>query len=343
MSTLREIAERVGVSVATVSRALNDRPGVGADTRLRILQVAEEIEYFPNLAARSLATAQMHSVLFIIHRRQFAAGEDPFYPYIMQGLEETLASEGYAVMLVMLADAQLDESPATIPAIRERRPGAIVLAGPDISSSFIVAASASGLPVLLVDNATRETSIPAVLPDNSEGCRRATAHLIEVHGHQRIALLRGPRDWVSSEERSVGYLAAMRAAGLQPLMLSANDTTIDTGQQAARQVLESSPETTAIVAINDAMAIGAARAVRQLGRKVPEDLAVTGFDDIAWAAYADPPLTTVKVPKNEMGRLAGRLLIEIMNGAITEVSRTRVSTQLVVRESCGCTEGVTGS
>jgi LacI family transcriptional regulator len=311
--------------------------------RRRILEVAEEVEYFPNLAARSLATSRTQSVLFIIHRRQFAAGEDPFYPYIMQGLEETLASAGYAVMPVMLTDAQLNQSPATIPAIRERRPGAIVLAGPDISSAFIVAASASGLPTILVDNATRETAIPAVLPDNAEGCRRATAHLIEEHGHRHIALLRGPRGWVSSDERSTGYLEAMQTAGLVPEILSAADTTIETGQEAGLNVLRSSPEITAVVAINDAMAIGAARAARQMGRSVPEDLAVAGFDDIAWAAYADPPLTTVKVPRNEMGRLAGRLLIEKMNGALTEVSRTLVSTQLVVRESCGCSESEAGS
>ncbi len=336
MSTLKEIADRVGVSVATVSRALNDKPGVGADTRQRILDAAQAIEYFPNLAARSLATSRTQSVLFIIHRRQFLAGEDPFYPYIMQGLEEVLTSEGYAVMPITLSASQLSGSLASIPAIQQRQPAAIVLAGPDITSPFLVAASASGLPMILVDNATRETSLPAVLPGNEDGCKRATTHLIETHNHADIALLRGPSNWVSSEERMLGYLAAMREAGLEPSIMAAVDTTIETGQETTRQVLETRPETTAIVAINDAMAIGALRAARQMGRDVPRDLAVTGFDDIAWAAYSDPPLTTVRVPTIEMGRLAGRLLIDRMAGSLTEISRTRVDTRLIIRESCGC-------
>ncbi|MFV1857968.1 MAG: LacI family DNA-binding transcriptional regulator [Anaerolineales bacterium] len=336
MSTLQEIADRVGVSVATVSRALNDKPGVGADTRQRIIDAAQAVEYFPNLAARSLATSRTQSVLFIIHRRRFLAGEDPFYPYIMQGLEQALTSEGYAVMPVTLSASQLEGSLASIPAIQQRRPAAIVLAGPDISSPFIVAASASGLPTILVDNASRETSILAVLPGNEEGCKRATMHLIEAHNHSDIALLRGPPDWVSSEERTDGYLAAMKAAGMEPSIMAADDTTIETGQETTRHVLEARPDTTAIVAINDAMAIGALRAARQMGREVPKDLAITGFDDIAWAAYSDPPLTTVKVPTIEMGRLAGRLLIDRMAGSLTEISRTRVDTRLIIRESCGC-------
>lgn len=339
MPTLQELASRLGVSVATVSRALNDQPGVSDEKRQKVLDLAKELNYHPNLAARSLATSRTQNVLFITHRRQFSTTEDPFYPYIMHGLEDALSDGGYGVMLVTLNDSQLDSGLSSVRAFNEQQPGGIVLAGPDISSSFILAASASGIPMILVDNALRRTSLPAVLPDNEEGSEAATSHLLEVHNHTSVVLLRGPEGWVSSDERTSGYLAAMEAAGRQPMIVKTDDTTIETGQRAAEKALLAHPEATAIVAVNDAMAIGAIRAARKDGRDVPQDLAIVGFDNISWAKYADPPLTTVSIPTVEMGRLAGRLLVERMAGSLTEISHTRVATHLVVRESCGCTGG----
>jgi DNA-binding LacI/PurR family transcriptional regulator len=203
---------------------LNDKPGVGKETRRRVLQLAQELQYRPNLAARSLATARSQNVLFVIHRRQFSDAKDPFYPYIMQGLEESLSGEGYSVILVTLDDSQLEAGPATVRAFQEQRPSAIVMAGPDISSSFIRATDSLGINTVLVDNALKDTSISAVVQDNLEGCRLATKHLIEVHGHEHIALLRGPEWWISSEERTTGYVVEMEAAGLQPLIFLIDDT-----------------------------------------------------------------------------------------------------------------------
>lgn len=336
MATLRDLADQLGVSIATISRALNDKPGVSAETRQQVLRLASELQYRPNLAARNLATSRTQNVLFVIHRRQFSAEEDPFYPYIIQGLEETLSGEGYSVMLVTLTDSQLAAGPETLPALQDHRADAVILAGPDISSAFILKVVASGIPTLLVDNALSNTALPAVLQDNKGGCLAATNHLIETHSHKHIALLRGPLGWISSEERAAGYQAAMEAAGLQPYIITTPDTTIETGQEAANKILQTHLEITAIVAINDAMAIGAIRAANQLEKKVPEDIAIVGFDDISWAAYSDPPLTTVSSPTLEIGRLGGRLLIERIAGNISSNSTTRVATQLVIRESCGC-------
>lgn len=338
MSTLRELADRLGVSVATVSRALNDKPGVGAETRRRVLELAQELQYQPNLAARSLATSRTQNVLFIVHRRHFMGTKDPFYPYIMQGLEEALTGEGYSVILVTISDSQLKAGPTAMSVFREPRPSAIVMAGPDISSSFILATMTLDIKTILVDNALRKTSLPAVLQDNQAGCRAATHHLIDVHGHENIALLRGPNGWISSEERTAGYVLEMTSAGLQPIIYSAADTTIETGQEVALQALQTRPETTAFVAINDAMAIGAIRAAREMGLNVPEDLAIVGFDNISWSGYADPPLTTVSVPMRDMGRMTARVLLDRINGTLSTSTRTIAATDLVVRASCGCSE-----
>lgn len=336
MSTIRDLAKRLGVSVATVSRALNDKPGVSPEMRQKVLELAKELQYRPNLAARNLSTSRTYTVLFIVHRRQFPAAVDPFYPYIMHGLEERLSGEGYSVMLVTLNDDQLAAGPAALPALQEQRADAVVLAGPDIPPHFILRTANLGLPTLLVDNTLKETPFPSVVADNEGGCRAATNHLIRDHGHQKITLLRGPKGWISCEERAAGYLSAMETAGLQPHIVETDDTTLNTGKEATGRALEVQPDTTAIVAVNDAMAIGAMRAARQLGRVIPDDLAVVGFDNISWAAFAEPPLTTVSVPTIEVGRLSARLLLERMGGAITAPSRTTVATRLVIRDSCAC-------
>lgn len=338
MATLREMAEQLGVSIATVSRAMNDKPGVSSETRARVLALAQELHYQPNLAARSLATSRTQNVLFIVHRRHFMDTKDPFYPYIMQGLEEALAGEGYSVILVTISDSQLKAGPTAMSVFREPRPSAIVLAGPDISSSFILATATLDIKTILVDNALSKTPLPAVVQDNQEGCRAATHHLIDVHGHENIALLRGPNGWISSEERTAGYVLGMTSAGLQQIIYSAADTTIETGQEAALQALQTRPETTAFVAINDAMAIGAMRAAREMGLKIPEDLAIVGFDNISWSGYADPPLTTVSVPMGDMGRMTARVLLDRINGTLTTSTRTIAATDLVVRASCGCSD-----
>ena len=137
MSTLKEIADNLGVSAATVSRALNDKPGVSPEMHQKVVNFANEMHYHPNLAARNLSTSRTNTVLFMVHRRQFPAAMDPFYPYIMHGLEERLSDEGYSVMLLTLNDEQISAGPSALPALQEQRADALVLAGPDISPGFI--------------------------------------------------------------------------------------------------------------------------------------------------------------------------------------------------------------
>ena len=288
------------------------------------------------MAARNLSTSRTHTVLFIVHRRQFPAAVDPFYPYIMHGLEERLSGEGYSVMLVTLSDEQMFAGPGALPALQEQRADALVLAGPDISPTFILAAANLGLPTLLVDNSLKRTPLPSVQADNEGGCRTATAHLINVHNHTSIVLLVGPRGWQSCEERAAGYYAAMQEAGLEPCVVEVEDTTLETGLRAVKRALQEHPHISALVASNDAMAIGAMRAARQVGRRIPSDLAVTGFDNISWAAYSEPPLTTIRIPTVEVGRLTARLLLDRMGGDLTATHRTIVATELVIRKSCGC-------
>jgi DNA-binding LacI/PurR family transcriptional regulator len=254
----------------------------------------------------------------------------------MQGMEEILTNEGYGVTLVTITDDQIARGAKSLRVFQEQRGDAVVLAGPDIPPNFIIEAATLTDQTLLVDNTLQETSLPAVIADNQGGSIAVTNHLIKVHEHEQIVMLRGPQGWISSEERTRGYLAAMNAAGLQPFAVYAEDTTVETGQETLKKALEEKPNTTAIVAANDAMAIGALRTARKLGYSTPTELAIVGFDNISWASYADSPLTTVRIPKLDMGRIAARSLLDQLNGSISSPSRIIVATELVIRESCGC-------
>jgi LacI family transcriptional regulator len=336
-ATAKEVAERAGVSISTVSRTLNDKPGISAQTRQRVLEAARELRYVPHAAARGLATVRMHNVGFV-YRRLPPRLEADFYTRIMSGVEEELGHRGYHTILAAL---DLPESPCDLRVILDSRVDGLILVGPQFSPRSICELKSAGLPVVLVDHTLNETPVDSILCDNSDGAYRATRHLIE-HRHKDVVLLCGPEAWVSMRERRAGYQRAMAEAGLEPRIAHMRASTLDTGYEAMRQVLRINPCPTAVCAANDATAIGAIRALRGAGRRVPEDVAVTGFDDICWAGLNDPPLTTVRIFLEEMGRFAAQRLVELIEGRHPVPIVVSFTTELVIRRSCGCPSGTPG-
>ena len=331
--TQKEIAEKLGVSVATVSRALNDQPGVSPGVRARVLEVVQEMGYLPNPSARTLATAATQTVAFVMHQTGQAINDDPFYPLIMAGAEAYLSQHHYHILLHTLDDRTLAH-PEEFGLLRQNIVDGLILAGPDISPPFILNVIAAGMPVVLVDNSLSQTAVSCVLNDDEGGAYNATQHLIE-HGHTHIVFLSGPDEWVSNRERGRGYLRAVEEAGLEPLIVHENETTIASGERAMRRALEGHPELTAVFAVNDSVAIGAIRAATAMQRHTPDDLCVVGFDDISWAQMNEPPLSTVHVFKRRMGELAAQRLLDCIQNPDTVPVKTLVSTELVLRASCG--------
>jgi DNA-binding LacI/PurR family transcriptional regulator len=332
-ATASDVAAKAGVSASTVSRVLNDKPGVGAETRRRVLEAVKELHYVPDVAARGLATAHMQNVGFVV----YSYGVSPrlsadFSPRIMQGVEEELTHHGYHAILAALKPTT---SPSGLKIVRESRVDGLILIGPRFSPRSILELKSAGFPIVLIDNALHETKIDSILCDNSDGAYKAAKHLIE-HGHSRIVFLRGPAEWVSNRERCAGYQQAMSEAGLESQVVPMSDTTIDTGYEALGRALETYPDLTAICAVNDATAIGAIRALKEAGRQLPDDVAITGFDDISWAALNEPPLTTVHIYLEEIGRFAARRLVDLIEGNSQVPMRISLATRLVIRQSCGC-------
>lgn len=332
MSVVDQIAKSLGVSSATVSRALNDRPGVGNEMRERVLAKARELNYAANLTARGLATSQTFNIGFFFHAKPgILAHADPFYSEILHNVQQVIAQSDYHVAFETLSDDLLNR-PADFRFVREHRIDAMILAGPDIPAGFITAMLYSQLPVVLVDNRLDFSPVTCVNSDDEEGAYKAAQHLLAL-GHTRIGVIAGPAGWTSSARRVRGYQRALHARELRATIVHVEETTIESGHVAYRQLLAAHPDITAICAVNDSMAIGAIREAKSQGKRVPEDLSVVGFDDISWAELNTPPLTTVRIPRQQIGKEAAHRILMLLREPDLPASEIIVPVHLVERHS----------
>jgi LacI family transcriptional regulator len=329
--TIRDVASRAGVSVATVSRVFNDSGPVHEETRLRIREAARELRYAPNSAARSLSTRRTNTLGVLLPDLH---GE--FFSEIIRGIDVAVQRRHYHLIVSSSHNAR-SEVEAALRAMRGRVDG-LILMSPDVDAETLVAELPDGLPVVLLNCAVRDDRFDGLEIDNAGGTRAMVEHLVAC-GHRRIALIQGaPRNHDAAERRR-GYRAALRAAGIErrPEWEHPGDFTDAAGHAGAAALLRLTPRPTAILAANDAMAIGALSAVREAGLRVPEDVAVVGFDDVPIARYVHPPLTTVRVNISALGARAAETLLEsLVDGGPHQPRHVVLPTALVVRGSCGC-------
>jgi LacI family transcriptional regulator len=328
--TIKEVAREAGVSVATVSRALNNKGPVRAETGRRIREVASRLRYTPHGAARSLITRRTSTVGVLLPDMY---GE--FFSEVIRGVDQTARRHGYH-LLVSSSHNDREEVEAAFRAMRGRVDGLVVMT-PDIDAATLEANLTTGLPVVLVNCRVDGENYDSITIDNYGGAYAMVRHLIGL-GHRRIALIKGAERNQDASERLRGYRDAMAVLGgaWAPELEVAGDFTEESGSEAVEQVLALSPRPTAVFAANDSMAIGALSALGQAGLKVPADMAVAGFDDIPIARFMTPPLTSVHVPITDLGSRAMRCLAEALEAENRHVRRHEtMQTRLVVRASCG--------
>jgi len=322
------------VSVATVSRVLNDSGPVSEEARQRIERVASRLRYAPNGAARSLITRRTHTIGVLLPDLY---GE--FFSEVIRGIDLVAQRSGYH-MLVSSSHSEQQALEAALGAMRGRVDGLIVMS-PDLDQRTLRSSLAACPAVVLLNCAARTADFDAIKIDNVGGAAAMTRHLLGM-GHRRIAFISGAAGNVDAEERRRGYRSAMRAAKAErdPLLEIDGDFTESGGYRAAKALLGLEDRPTAVFAANDSMAIGALSALREAGVSVPEAIAVTGFDDIPIAQYTSPPLTSVHVPILDLGERATERLVESLS---TTRRRRRscetLATTLVVRQSCGSATG----
>lgn len=324
--TLKAIAERAGVSVATVSRALSGRGQVDEATRRRILQIAEELGYAPDMAARSLVLRRTENIGFLIHALQSLAPHT-FYGEILTAAEQELRRHRYHLQFAMVEDEALP------PLIKENRVDGLLLVGCDLPTSLIRTLKERRIPLVLVDH--HLPGIDSVFTDNVGGAFQATSHLIRL-GHRRIAFVTETLDNLSFRERFEGYRQALEAHGLpfDPDLVAEGERGFEGGFVAMRRLLERT-RPTAVVAANDPTAASAMRAIRAHGLRIPEDIAIVGFDDDPLAVHTEPPLTTMRVFRSKMATLAAARLLDLIKHPEQPAIHIRIETELIVRESCG--------
>ena len=331
-SIIEQIAKELSVSNASVSRALNDRPGVSVELRERILQRARELKYTPSITARGLATSQSFGIGFFVREKPgISMHSDPFYGEILHGVEQSLANTDYHVTIATLTrDVLL--APLDFRFVRERRIDGMILAGPDIPADAIMTLLQSEIPMVLIDNQLSHSRITCVNSDDEGGAYLAARHLLELN-HRKIGALSGPEHWASNARRVAGYRRALAEHHLALPIAHADRTTIESGEEAYRRLIAQHPDLTAICAVNDAMALGAMRAAQESGKSIPADLSIVGFDDIPLASLNEPQLTTIRVPKRQMGAEVAQRILALLDNPDLSPVEVLVSVELIIRSS----------
>jgi LacI family transcriptional regulator len=328
IATMREVAERAGVSVTSVSHVINETRPVSYELRERVLAAMEELGYQPNLLARSLRSGKTHTIGTIV-----PDSADPFFAEVVRGIEDTAFESGYS-LIICNSDANLGKEAFYTDVLAEKQVDGILFLAVGVSTERILDLQQRGIPVVVVDRELPAANADVVVTDNAGGGWSATRHLIDL-GHQHIGYIAGPSDLTLSENRSTGYRKALEEADL-----AADDNLIvrgafdlESGYRAAHQLLAHSKRPTAIFACNDLMATGAICAAVELGLQVPEDLSVVGYDDIPLASYSNPPLTTIAQPIYDLGVVATSMLLERLNDPDRPGRRIVLDIELRIRRS----------
>jgi LacI family transcriptional regulator len=324
--TIRDVAAQAGVSVATVSKVLNQRYGVAAATLERVQAVIEELGYEASLVAQSLRNHRTNVIGILV------ADLEPFSTELLKGAADAIRGSGFE-LVVYSAGGRSDDQAGWEKRYVSRLSGTLV-DGALLVTPAVQLDAQPGTPVVAVDPHTGPATLPTIDADSLRGALLATEHLLSL-GHRRIALLTGRPDLRSAQLRETGYRRALANADVQVdeslIRLGAYDAEIS--RRSAHELLTRTDRPTAVFAANDVSAIATVEAASALGLRVPEDLSVVGFDNIPESALCTPPLTTVDQPIREMGRRAIMLLIRLINGEEPGETHLTLDTSLVVRRS----------
>ena len=317
---IRRVAAEAEVSIATVSRVLNQPERVAAKTRGRVLEVAQRLGYRPNSIARGLVTGKSHTVGMVIPDI-----EGPLYGALVRGVEDVLRQAGMHSMLVS-SDRNPQREFEELQSLLERQLDGVIVVGSDLPPQTLELLTTANCPWVLLDR--EGTFVPnSVALDNRGGGRKAAQYLI-AQGHHRIAHIAGIRH--AGTERLEGFKEALQAAGLQPFAITQGDFSEASGAMAAEELLEQGiPE--AIFVANDRMAAGVYRTLRLHRVQIPQQVSLIGFDNAPFSEYLEPPLTTLRQPVREMGRVAGEMLMQLRDGAAVEAAL--IAPQLLLRDS----------
>jgi LacI family transcriptional regulator len=332
MPTLEEIAARSGVSRSTVSRVVNNDPHVSDRTRAKVQAVIRELNYRPNVAARSLAAGRTRVLGLVIPTGVSMLFTDPYFGILIQGVSTRCTAQDHSVMLWLAEPAY--ERRTIHQVLSNGLIDGVIVSSMLTDDPIVESLMEAELPFVLVGRYPGDHDVSYVDVDNRASARQIVNHLLRLE-HRRLGTITGPLDVIAGADRLAGYQEALALHNVpsDPTLVVEGDFTEDGGYYAMQQLIDGEPD--AVFVASDTMALGALRLLREINLSVPGDVALTGFDDMPFAARTQPPLTTVRQPIRRLGSTAVDILIDLVEQRNVASQRVILPTELVIRESCG--------
>lgn len=331
----QDVADLAGVSRTTVSLVLNNVEGahISPATRQRVLDAADELGYVPNATAQALATQRAQAIGLIMTRSPNQIASDTFLPQILGGLLTVIKKENFRLLLEIVEEGEHER--AYIELAQAKHIDGMIILTPRRTDIGLKKLGEMNIPAVLLGYLP-ECTLPSVHVDDRKAAEKATQYLIDL-GHRNIAcILNAPYIYDTGKDRTLGYQDALKKSGIpfRDALMRYADFNPSSGYRAMQSLLDSEEEFSAVFVASDNVAMGVKSALRKANLAIPEDISIVGFDDIPWAAYASPPLTTIKVPAQKMASEACSLLLDLIKGEKPEQQDVVLDAELIVRQSC---------
>ena len=329
MATIKDVAREAGVSTATVSRVLNNGEGFSEETRLAVLTAIEALDYKPSRVARNLRVQRTQLLGLILSDIQ-----NPFFTSVIQGVEEVAHQNGYSLILCN-SDENPEREQMYLRIMHQENVAGMILAT-TVNEGHEAEILCGTIPTVAIDRTIDDLSLDTVVVDSVLGAQEAVSHLLRL-GHERIGLINGLQHVNTAKERQEGYVRAHHAAAMQidPDLIRYGNFKQDSGYTLSLELLSMWNRPTALFVANNLMTLGALNAIHELQLRIPDDVAIVGFDDMPWSASLNPPLTAVAQPHYELGQSAAELLLKHLSGNVGDATKICLKPHLVVRRSCG--------
>lgn len=337
--TIKDVARAAGVSASTVSRVLAGNTNISAATHEKVRQVLREMNYHPHAGARSLVTGSSKTIGLITSRPAAETFATPFFPEVIRGIASVLEGEGFNLLL-STTRGERNEREACLQMLRSRHADGVILTTSRLGDDLLDALEAESRNFVLIgrpadgEGRMAHPQVHYVNNDNVLAAVVATEHLVR-RGHRRIAFVNGPNHWTHCFDRLQGYRQALEEAGLpfDPALVLQGNITQQDGHHAVDRLITLPQPPTALLAVDDTIALGAMEAAQQRGLRVPQDLAIAGFNDSAITAWTRPQLTSVRIPVYDLGAMAARMLIGLLHGIPSRPHQVILPSQIIARES----------
>ncbi|PGN53193.1 LacI family transcriptional regulator [Priestia megaterium] len=327
LATIRDVATKAGVSAATVSRIINNKGQATPETIARVHAIIKELGYKPNVVARSLTSRKSNTIALLV-----PTISNPFFPELARGVEDVANSHGLNIFLCNTDDEREKVSNYLV-SLRERYVDGVIINSLNLTNEDLEELHSNGIPTITLDRTFSNHEFSSISVKHRIGAQLATKHLIDI-GCKRIGLIRGPEDDFTAVQRMWGYRDYVKEFDwFDQSWIALGDFSVKSGYLCMKELFQRHPDIDGVFASNDLMAIGLLKAAHEWGRKVPDELAIIGFDGIDMSQYTNPPISTIKQPSYEMGKMAMEELLRLIRKPESDSNKIELDVELILRES----------